>query len=196
MPPTETAWFGADGTLRLSGCQNIGTGANNSWPGNWNTTVNGFYTYTLNTNAYGLNGSGVWSVTIKMRGQARRGHVVDVIFNGCAMENVTGSVQLRAHGHHRQQRLGQVRHRLLSLGIVRLRQELLPGLRRRFDLQRIGSPGCQSPGRATTTAGQTLRCRAFHARTPKATTSIATATACCPISDPAARFDGVLREHP
>ena len=24
------------------GCQNIGTGANNSWPGNWNTTVNGF----------------------------------------------------------------------------------------------------------------------------------------------------------
>ena len=40
-------------------------GANNSWPGNWNTTANGFYTYTLNTNAYGLNGSGVWSVTIQ-----------------------------------------------------------------------------------------------------------------------------------
>ena len=66
------------------GCQNIGTGANNSWPGNWNTTVNGFYTYTLNTNAYGLNGSGVWSVTIQnaWTGSSTATYNLDVIFNG------------------------------------------------------------------------------------------------------------------
>ena len=36
------------------GCTNVGTGFNNSWPGNWDTTANGFYTYTLPLGAYGV----------------------------------------------------------------------------------------------------------------------------------------------
>ena len=45
------------------GCTDVGTGFDSSWPANWSTTVNGFYTYTLNTAAYGLDGAGEWTVT-------------------------------------------------------------------------------------------------------------------------------------
>ena len=73
-PNGDCVWFGVDGTFHpLAVVTNIGTGANNSWPGNWNTTANGFYTYTLNTNAAGLEGS--WSVDRdhpKCYGPARR----------------------------------------------------------------------------------------------------------------------------
>ncbi|MDA0728992.1 MAG: T9SS type A sorting domain-containing protein [Bacteroidetes bacterium] len=71
----------------VGSCTNIGTGANNSWPGNWNTTVNGFYTYTLNLAAYGLNGSGNWTVTIQnaWTGSSVATYDLDIIFNGiCA----------------------------------------------------------------------------------------------------------------
>jgi len=66
------------------GCMNIGTGANNLWPDNWNTTVNGFYTYTLNTSAIGLNGTGTWSVTIQnaWTGSAVATYDLDIIFQG------------------------------------------------------------------------------------------------------------------
>ena len=66
------------------GCTNIGTGANNSWPGNWNTTVNGFYTYTLPLNAYGLDGAGEWTVTIQnaWTGSSVATYDLDIVFNG------------------------------------------------------------------------------------------------------------------
>ena len=76
-------WGGWD-IAPSGGCQDIGTGANNSWPGNWNTTVNGFYSYTLNTNAYGLNGTGVWTVTIQNAWSfaSTATYDLEVIFNG------------------------------------------------------------------------------------------------------------------
>ena len=37
------------------GCTDIGTGFGNSWPNNWDTTVNGNYTYTLPLNVFNLN---------------------------------------------------------------------------------------------------------------------------------------------
>ena len=66
------------------GCTNIGTGANNSWPGNWNTTVNGFYTYTLPLGTYGLSGAGEWSVVIQnaWTGSSVATYDLDIIFNG------------------------------------------------------------------------------------------------------------------
>ena len=69
------------------GCTDIGTGFDSSWPGNWSTTVNGFYTYTLNTGAYGLSGAGEWTVTIvnAWTGAATATYDLDVVFNGvCA----------------------------------------------------------------------------------------------------------------
>ena len=68
----------------VGGCTNIGTGANNSWPNNWNTTANGFYTYTLPLGAYGLAGSGNWSVTIQnaWTTAAVATYDLDIIFNG------------------------------------------------------------------------------------------------------------------
>ena len=81
---TETVVWGGWNIPPSGGCQNIGTGANNSWPGNWDTTINGFYSYTLNTNAYGLSGSGVWTVTIQnaWTGSSTATYDLDVIFNG------------------------------------------------------------------------------------------------------------------
>lgn len=66
------------------GCTNVGTGFNNSWPGNWDTTANGFYTYTLPLGAYGLAGSGNWSVTIQnaWTTAAVATYDLDIIFNG------------------------------------------------------------------------------------------------------------------
>lgn len=66
------------------GCTDVGTGFQNSWPDNWSTTVNGFYTYTLNTNANGLDGSGTWSVTIQnaWTGSAVATYDLDIVFNG------------------------------------------------------------------------------------------------------------------
>ena len=65
-------------------CTDIGTGAANSWPGNWSTTQNGFYTYTLNTNAYNLNGTGNWVVTIQnaWTGAPVATYDLDIVFNG------------------------------------------------------------------------------------------------------------------
>ena len=66
------------------GCTNVGTGFNNSWPGNWDTTVNGFYTYTLPLGAYGLAGSGDWSVTIQnaWTGSSVATYDLDIVFDG------------------------------------------------------------------------------------------------------------------
>ena len=68
----------------VGGCTNIGTGANNSWPGNWDTTVNGFYTYNLPLGAYGLAGSGNWSVTIQnaWTGSSVATYDLDIVFDG------------------------------------------------------------------------------------------------------------------
>ena len=62
----------------------MGTGFNNSWPGNWDTTVNGFYTYTLPLGAYGLAGSGDWSVTIQnaWTGSSVATYDLDIVFDG------------------------------------------------------------------------------------------------------------------
>jgi len=83
-PNGDCVVWGGWNIAPTGGCQNIGTGANNSWPFNWNTTANGFYSYTLNTNAYGLDGSGEWSVTIQnaWTGSSTATYNLDVIFNG------------------------------------------------------------------------------------------------------------------
>ena len=66
------------------GCTDIGTGAGNSWPGAWDTTVNGNYTYTLPLNVFNLNGSGTWSVTIQnaWTTAATATYDLDITFNG------------------------------------------------------------------------------------------------------------------
>ena len=83
-PNGDCVVWGGWNIAPTGGCQNIGTGANNSWPFSWNTTANGFYTYTLNTNAYSLDGSGEWSVTIQnaWTGSSTATYNLDVIFNG------------------------------------------------------------------------------------------------------------------
>ena len=76
-------WGGWD-VIPTGTCQNVGTGFANSWPGNWSTTANGNYTYTLNTDDYGLNGSGDWTVTIQnaWQGGATALYDLDVVFDG------------------------------------------------------------------------------------------------------------------
>ena len=69
------------------GCTDVGTGFDSSWPANWSTTVNGFYTYTLNTAAYGLDGAGEWTVTIQnaWTGSAVATYDLEIVFTGiCA----------------------------------------------------------------------------------------------------------------
>ena len=80
-----TALFGEGWNINpVGGCTDIGTGANDAWPGNWNTTVNGFYTYTLPLGTYGLAGSGNWTVTIQnaWTGSSVATYDLDIIFNG------------------------------------------------------------------------------------------------------------------
>ena len=55
-------WMGCDSYRYLPECQNRFC---EFMAGNWSTTANGNYTYTLNTDDYGLNGSGDWTVTIQ-----------------------------------------------------------------------------------------------------------------------------------
>lgn len=83
-PNGECIVWGGWNINPVGGCTDVGTGAANSWPGNWSTTQNGFYTYTLNTNTFGLNGSGEWSVTIQnaWTGSAVATYDLDIIFNG------------------------------------------------------------------------------------------------------------------
>jgi hypothetical protein len=83
-PNGECIVWGGWNINPVGGCTDVGTGFNNSWPGNWSTTVNGFYTYTLNTNAFGLNGAGTWSVTIQnaWTGSAVATYDLDIVFNG------------------------------------------------------------------------------------------------------------------
>ena len=83
-PNGECIVWGGWNINPTGGCTDVGTGAANSWPGNWSTTQNGFYTYTLNTNTFGLNGSGTWSVTIQnaWTGSAVATYDLDIIFNG------------------------------------------------------------------------------------------------------------------
>ena len=83
-PNGECIVWGGWNIPPTGGCTNVGTGFNNSWPANWSTTVNGFYTYTLNTNAFGLNGSGTWSVTIQnaWTTAAVATYDLDIIYNG------------------------------------------------------------------------------------------------------------------
>ena len=74
------------------GCTDIGTGTGNSWPGNWSTSVNGNYTYTLPLNANNLNGSGTWSVTIQnaWTTAATATYDSDIIFEGLGGEGSDG----------------------------------------------------------------------------------------------------------
>ncbi len=83
-PNGECVVWGGWNINPTGSCTDIGTGAANSWPGNWSTTVNGFYTYTLNTNAYNLNGSGNWLVTIQnaWTGAPVATYDLDIVFNG------------------------------------------------------------------------------------------------------------------
>ena len=53
-PNGECIVWGGWNINPTGGCTDVGTGAANSWPGNWSTTQNGFYTYTLNTNTFVL----------------------------------------------------------------------------------------------------------------------------------------------
>ena len=83
-PNGECIVWGGWNINPTGGCTDVGTGAANSWPGNWSTTQNGFYTYTLNTNTFGLDGTGTWSVTIQnaWTGSAVATYDLDIIFNG------------------------------------------------------------------------------------------------------------------
>ena len=47
-----------------SGCTDLGTGAGGAWPGDWNTTNDGFFTATFDLTPYELTGAGYWSVTV------------------------------------------------------------------------------------------------------------------------------------
>ena len=78
-------WGGWD--LEPTGnCDDVGTGSFNSWPGSWSTDVDGFYTYTLNTNTFNLLGSGEWTITIQNAWGGASNLVVtydlEVVFNG------------------------------------------------------------------------------------------------------------------
>ena len=68
------------------GCDDVGTGAANSWPGDWSDATDQFYTYTLNTDDFGLFGSGTWTVTIQNAWTGAENQVVtydlDVVFDG------------------------------------------------------------------------------------------------------------------
>ena len=77
------------------GCTDIGTGFNNSWPGSWTTTVNGFYTDTLNTGAYGLSGAGEWTVTA---GSAVATYDLDIIFEGLVEQGGPTGEQCNCEG--------------------------------------------------------------------------------------------------
>ena len=46
------------------GCTDLGTGTGGAWPGDWNTTTDGFFTATLDLTPYGLTGAGFWTVTV------------------------------------------------------------------------------------------------------------------------------------
>ena len=83
-PNGECIVWGGWNIPPTGGCTNVGTGFNNSWPANWSTTTNGFYTYTLNTNTFGLNGSGAWTVTIQnaWTGSAVATYDLDIVFDG------------------------------------------------------------------------------------------------------------------
>ena len=83
-PNGECVVWGGWNINPTGGCTDIGTGAGNSWPGNWDTTVNGFYTYNLNTDPYNLDGSGTWSVIIQnaWTGSSTATYDLDLIFNG------------------------------------------------------------------------------------------------------------------
>jgi uncharacterized protein (TIGR02145 family) len=81
-------------------CTNIGTGANNSWPGNWITSVNGFYTYTLPLGTYGLSGAGEWSVVIQnaWTGSSVVTYDLDIIFEGLQLEEGPQGEQCNCDG--------------------------------------------------------------------------------------------------
>ena len=83
-PNGECVVWGGWNIPPTGGCTDIGTGFANSWPDNWSTTVNGFYTYNLNTDAYNLDGSGTWSVTIQnaWTTAATATYDLDIVFNG------------------------------------------------------------------------------------------------------------------
>ena len=56
--------WGGWNVLPEPGCTDLGTGTGGAWPGEWNTTVDGFYTATFDLTPYGLTGAGYWSVTV------------------------------------------------------------------------------------------------------------------------------------
>ena len=83
-PNGECVVWGGWNIPPTGSCTNIGTGFDNSWPGNWSTTLNGFYTHTLYTADYNLFGTGTWSVTIQNAwfGSAPVTYDLDIVFNG------------------------------------------------------------------------------------------------------------------
>ena len=56
--------WGGWNVLPEPGCTDLGTGTGGAWPGEWNTTADGFYTATFDLTPYGLTGAGYWSVTV------------------------------------------------------------------------------------------------------------------------------------
>ena len=81
--------FGGWNIAPADTCENLGTGANNSWPGNWNTTANGTYNHSFNLTGYELSGTGDWSVYIQnaWTGTSNAQYNLSVTLNGvCAGE--------------------------------------------------------------------------------------------------------------
>lgn len=76
--------FGGWNINPTGGCSNAGTGGGGAWPGSWNTTANGNYNYTINLNAYNLDGSGSWTVVIQnaWTGSSTATYDLDVTFYG------------------------------------------------------------------------------------------------------------------
>ena len=83
-PNGECVVWGGWNIPPTGGCTDIGTGFANSWPNNWSTSLNGFYTYELPTAAWNLVGTGEWTITVQnaWTGSAPATYDLDVIFSG------------------------------------------------------------------------------------------------------------------
>ena len=81
-PNGECVVWGGWNIPPTGGCTDIGTGFANSWPANWSTTLNGFYTVPFF--AWNLVGTGEWTITVQNAwiGSAPATYDLDVIFGG------------------------------------------------------------------------------------------------------------------
>ena len=71
------------------GCTDLGTGNGGAWPTSWSSTMNGYYSFTLDVSSVALNGTGDWIVVVQNAWSVSGSVTYDVefIFDGpCAGE--------------------------------------------------------------------------------------------------------------